>query len=129
MKLKISYKHMKHSSAIDERIQEKSEKFKKFYDGDISMQWVCWVHENEHWSMVKVHGPKFDFSAKACADNMYKSLDMTMEKMERQLDKQKEQGKNKIHASHKLTPKYTEMMKQVLEEEKVTFEDWDEKSA
>ena len=129
MKLKISYKHMKHSSAIDERITEKSARFERYYDGEISMQWVCWVHENEHWSMVKVHGPKFDFSAKACADNMYKSLDLTMEKMERQLDKQKEIGKNKIHASHTQTPKYKEIQKQITEEDKVAFEDWEEKTA
>ncbi len=129
MKLKISYKHMKHSEAIDERIREKSEKFEKYYQGHISMQWVCWVQDNEHWTMCKLHGPKFDFYAKASADNMYKALDFAVEKLERQIDRQKEMGQARIHKSQHENPKYMEMMKQVTEEEKVAFEEWEEKSA
>ena len=65
MKLKISFKHLKHTPALDERIKEKSEKLDKYFEGNTSVSWVCWVHGDEHWAEIKVHGPGFDFFAKA----------------------------------------------------------------
>lgn len=129
MKLKISFKHLDHTPALDERIQEKSQKFEKFYKGNVDVQWICWVHEEKHWAEVKVHGPKFDFFAKAHADNMYKSLDLVVEKIERQFEKQKGQKKNRIQEASNQSLKYLEIQKQINEEEKVFFEEFEEKSA
>ncbi len=129
MKLKISFKHLDHTPALDERIQEKSQKFEKFYKGNVDIQWICWVHEEKHWAEVKVHGPKFDFFAKAHADNMYKSLDLVVEKIERQFEKQKGQKKNRIQEASNQSLKYLEIQKQINEEEKVFFEELEEKSA
>ena len=129
MKLKISFKHLDHTPALDERIQEKSQKFEKFYKGNVDVQWICWVHEEKHWAEVKVHGPKFDFFAKAHADNMYKSLDLVVEKIERQFEKQKGQKKNRIQEASNQSLKYLEIQKQINEEEKVFFEELEEKSA
>ena len=33
MKLKISFKHLEHTPALDERIKEKSQKLKKYFEG------------------------------------------------------------------------------------------------
>lgn len=129
MKLKISFKHLDHTPALDERILEKSQKFEKFYKGNVDVQWICWVHEEKHWAEVKVHGPKFDFFAKAHADNMYKSLDLVVEKIERQFEKQKGQKKNRIQEASNQSLKYLEIQKQINEEEKVFFEELEEKSA
>jgi putative sigma-54 modulation protein len=129
MKLKISFKHLDHTPALDQRIQEKSQKFEKFYKGNVDVQWICWVHEEKHWAEVKVHGPKFDFFAKAHADNMYKSLDLVVEKIERQFEKQKGQKKNRIQEASNQSLKYLEIQKQINEEEKVFFEELEEKSA
>ncbi len=116
MKLKISFKHLKHTPALDERIKEKSEKLDKYFEGNTNVSWVCWVSGDEHWAEIKVHGPKFDFFAKACSENMYKSLDLCIEKMERQFDRQKDLYKNKIHNSAKKTPKYLEIEERVWDE-------------
>jgi putative sigma-54 modulation protein len=129
MKLKISFKHLDHTPALDERIQEKSEKFEKYFQGNVDVQWVCWVHDEEHWAEVKVIGPKFDFFAKAKANNMYKSLDLVVDKIERQFSKQKSLKRNKIHKGPYESPKYREIQKQINEEEKVFFQEWEEKSA
>ena len=72
MKLKISFKHLNHTPALDERIKEKSEKLDKYFEGNTSVSWTCWVSGDDHWAEIKAHGPKFDFFAKASADNMYK---------------------------------------------------------
>jgi putative sigma-54 modulation protein len=129
MKLKISYKHMKHSDALDERIKDKSDRLEKYYEGNLSVQWVCWVHEEKHWAEVKVHGPKFDYFAKGWADNMYKTLDLVIDKIERQIDKQKGMHKNRMHHAPYETPKYKEIQKQINEEEKLYMEEWEDKTA
>lgn len=129
MKLTISFKHLEHTPSLDQRIQEKSEHFEKFFQGNTNVQWFCWVHNNVHWAEVKIHGPKFDFFAKASADNMYKSLDLVVDKIERQFEKQKGLRRNKIHNSAFESPKYLEIEKKIQEEEKVIFEEWEEKTA
>ena len=129
MKLKISFKHLDHTPALDQRIHEKSEKFEKYFQGNTSIHWFCWVENNKHWAEIKVHGPKFDFVAKACADNMYKSLDLVVEKMERQIEKQKDQKRNKMHAHAFDTPKYREIERCLKDEEETYYKDLEERSA
>ncbi len=129
MKLKISFKHLDHTPALDQRIHEKSEKFEKYFQGNTNVQWFCWVHNNEHWAEIKVHGPKFDFFAKASADNMYKSLDLVVEKIERQLEKQKDQKRNKLHSKPYETPKYMEIESRLKDEQDHYYKDLEEKSA
>lgn len=129
MKLKISFKHLKHTPALDERIKEKSEKLEKYFKGNTNVQWVCWVHEDEHWAEIKVHGPKFDFFAKACSDNMYKALDLVVDKMERQIERQKDMKRNKLHHAPFQSPKYKEIAQRMQDEDQVHFQEIEEWSA
>lgn len=128
MKLKISFKHLKHTEALDERIKEKTEKLERYFQGNMNVQWVCWVKDDQHWAEMKVHGPKFDFFAKGFADNMYKALDIVVEKMERQIEKQKDMVRNKLHNHPYETPKYIEIEK-VLKDEYAASEETEERSA
>lgn len=129
MNLKISFKHLKHTPALDERIKEKSEKLDKYFEGHTNVTWTCWVSGDEHWAEIKAHGPKFDFFAKACADNMYKSLDLCVDKMERQFDKKKDLYKNKIHNTAFETPKYMVIDEMVRDEIEFQEKQMEEKSA
>ncbi len=126
MNLKISCKHMNHSPVFDQHIREKSEKFEKYFQGNLNVQWFFWVENGVHWSELKIHGPKFDFFAKGSADNMYKALDCTMEKMEKQIDKQKN-IKRQFDTFD--APKYKEMKKQIRDEEDYIYHDAEEWSA
>ncbi len=129
MKLKISFKHLKHTPALDERIKEKSEKLSKYFEGNTSISWVCWVHGDEHWAEIKVHGPKFDFFAKACADNMYKTLDLCVDKIDRQFEKQKDIFKNRLHKGSSESPKYKEIQARIRDEDEFQKKEWEEKTA
>lgn len=128
MKIKISFKQLEHTPALDERIQDKSKKLEKYFQGNINVQWVCWVHENQHWASIQVNGPKFNFSAKAFADNMYKSLDLVIEKIERQVEKQKTMKRNRIHTKRFESPKYKEI-EEIIKDEEAAAQEWEEKSA
>lgn len=129
MKLKISFKHLDHSASLDERIREKSEKLEKYFQGNIQIQWTCWVDESKQWAEIKVHGPKFDFFAKASSDSLYKSLDLAIDKIERQVEKKKDIRRNKIHLDHKDSIKNKEIKKIIHDEEEFARKYFDEKSA
>jgi putative sigma-54 modulation protein len=129
MKLKISFKHLEHTPALDQRIREKSEKFEKYFQGNTTVQWFCWVQNDEHWAEIKVHGPKFEFFAKASADNMYKCFDLVVEKMERQIEKQKDLKRNKMHAHPFASPKYRQIEESIRDEEDHYNKELEEKSA
>lgn len=129
MKLKISFKNLSHTEALDGRIKEKSEKFTKYFEGNTNINWFCGVHNGEHWAEIKFHGPKFSFFAKASSDNLYKCLDLVVEKMERQIEKQKDQKKDKLHKHAYQTPKYIGIDQAIRDEEAAYNKDFEEKSA
>jgi putative sigma-54 modulation protein len=129
MKLKISFKHFEHTPSLDLRIKEKSEKFEKYFKGNVNIQWFCWVHNDEHWAEIKVHGAKFDFFAKAFSDNMYKSLDLVIGKMEKQIEKQKDLKRNKLHSHPYATPKYIQIKELIKDEDEMYYKDLEERSA
>jgi putative sigma-54 modulation protein len=98
MKLNITFKHLEHTPALDERIREKSEKFNKFFSGDLDVKWVCWVDPHgKQWAEVVVHGSNFDCVATAGADTLYKAFDDVVEKCEKQLEKLKSKRRDRIH--------------------------------
>ena len=120
---------MNHSPVFDQHVSEKSEKFEKYFQGNLNVQWFFWVENNEHWAEVKILGPKFSFFAKGCADNMYKALDITMEKMERQIEKQKDYKRSQFHHDSHESPKHKEIKNQIRDEEYYIYHDPEEWSA
>ena len=98
MNIKISFKHLDHTPALDERIREKSEKLEKFFGGNFDVHWTCWVDEKQvQWAEMKIVGQPHECFAKASSDNMYKAFDLVTEKIERQLEKQKSKMRNRVH--------------------------------
>lgn len=101
MKLKISYHHLDSSPSIDEKIRAKAEHLKKYFSGESEISWVCSVENHRHKSEVNAHAGHFHFHASAEADNLYKTLDDVIHKIEVQMSKKDNQLKDKIHRKHK----------------------------
>ena len=99
MNVTISFKHLEHTPALDERIKEKSEKLDKFFGGNLDVKWVCWVDEGKQWAEIVLHGPHFDCFARAGSDDLYKSLDLVVQKAERQVQKHKSKRRERIHTT------------------------------
>lgn len=98
MNVTISFKHLEHTPALDERIREKSEKLDKFFGGNLEVKWVCWVDEHhQQWAEIVLHGPHFECFARAGADTLYKAMDKVVQKAERQVGKHKARRRNRVH--------------------------------
>jgi putative sigma-54 modulation protein len=97
MKINISYHHLESTPSIDQKVREKANHLNKYFDGSVDVNWVCSVERDRHKSEVNVHAGKFHFHAEAEDDNLYKTLDDVLQKIERQVSKQNDKVKDKIH--------------------------------
>ena len=93
MKISISFQNFDHTETLDTKIKEKSEKLNKYVGPSGHVHWHCYVKENKHYAEIKFGNTH----AKANSDSLYKSIDMVLKKAEKQLVKQNEKKKNKIH--------------------------------
>lgn len=98
MELKVSYRHMESSDAIQERIRSKVIKLKKYFQGKILVDWKCSNDSDGHKSEVSVTGDHFTYHATAVdGENFFKSIDSAIEKLRTQLSKKSDKVKDKIH--------------------------------
>ena len=86
MNLEISLRHLEHTEAIDEKIKSKMQKMvRRHFSDNASFKWTSWVEHEEHYSTLLAHDKGKEFFVKAHADNLYKTIDMAVQKMESQV--------------------------------------------
>ncbi|MFT6630931.1 MAG: putative sigma-54 modulation protein [Bacteriovoracaceae bacterium] len=128
MKIVSSFKHLEHTPALDAKIEEKSQKLKKFFDGNFEVHWTCYVRDDgAHCAEIKLLGPSFEYHATAHSETLYKSLDLAVNKIEKQMSKKKDKWKSKI--SHKHQPSVKDQLKAQGEWDEEYWEDKDIESA
>ena len=85
MNLNITFRHMEHTPALDQMIREKSEKFSKWFGPGSNVQWTCWTEGINHCSEVQIHSGQQEYFAKAQADDLYKTFDLVIQKIQNQM--------------------------------------------
>ncbi len=105
MKVTVSFLHLEHTDSLDQKIHEKSQKLKKYFgsyagESKCLVKWNCFVKNGDHIAEVSFFAQGFKFFASANSDSMYKTLDLVIDKLEKQITKQKDKY-NKIHKDHK----------------------------
>jgi putative sigma-54 modulation protein len=87
MDLVIHYNHLDRSPSLDELIQEKSEKLLTKYRGEGSLTWNCTKEHHESVSHARLNLKGKIFNATSKSDDLYKTIDSNLEKIERQLER------------------------------------------
>lgn len=101
MKISSSFLHLDHTPALDQKIQDASEKIAKYFEDKGSVKWFCYVQNNEHVAEINILSHHTDFHAKASSNNLYDSINLALEKIKKQAMKQK--GKyNRLHRRRKM---------------------------
>lgn len=101
MNLTLTFKHIEHTPALDEKIREKAAKLEKYLDGNMNVKWTCTVKGELQTSEIEVTGHKGPpFFASSTADNLYKTLDDVVQKVSRQIRKKLTRDARKRH-NHK----------------------------
>ena len=97
MKLTMHFLNVKNSPALDERIEKKSSKLEKYTTKECQLKWSCYAKEGRQVVELLLVGEKGELQAKANNSNLYKAMDLAVEKLEKQLHKNKQQVKQKLH--------------------------------
>lgn len=85
MNVNITFRHMDHTPALDQVIREKSTKFTKWFGPQTNINWTCWTEGVDHCSEVTINAGAEKYFAKAHADDLYKTFDLIVHKIQNQL--------------------------------------------
>ena len=94
MQVNMTFRHLDSTEALKSHVQEKVDHIQRYIDRPSESHVVLYVDKQEHHADITVHAGPFFLRGRAKSDNMYASIDMAVEKIERQLKKHKEKLKN-----------------------------------
>jgi putative sigma-54 modulation protein len=123
MKVTISFQHLEHTPSLDERIKEKTTKLSKYMEGKTRAKWNCYVEDHEHYAEIDLVGPGCEFHATAKSENLYKSIDLVLHKLEKQIQKKNAKRKNKIPRSKGERPEILDVEAAWLDYDEENFKD------
>ena len=89
MKVTVVAKNIELTSALKEIVEKKIRKLEKYFEGDISAKATLSVQKSRHIIEVTIPFNGVILRGEESTDDMYKSLDLVGDKLERQIRKQK----------------------------------------
>jgi len=101
MRVTISFRNIRHTKSIDQKIHEKSEKLAKFLEGKSIVKWSCYFEDGHFYAEVSLIGPKFEYHAHSSSETLLTTLDLATHKIHKQIHKRKDKLRNRIHQKHK----------------------------
>ncbi|MBS1958938.1 MAG: ribosome-associated translation inhibitor RaiA [Bdellovibrionales bacterium] len=107
MNIKITYRHMNSTGALDEVTRTKSEKLEKYFQGKLNLDWNFAVEKQAHIVHCHLTGDHIEFFAEATTDSAYSAIDKVVDHLEKQVKKNKEKLKDH-HLQAKELAKLTE---------------------
>jgi len=89
MQISMTFRHMDATDAMKELVEEKVSRVKKFIQGPIEASVVLSVDRYLHACDVTITASGHTYKGREETDDMYTSIDRVMDKIERQIDKNK----------------------------------------
>jgi putative sigma-54 modulation protein len=115
MQINITARHLQLTDAINSYVRKKVSKAGKFYDGDdVWAHVILSVEKNRQITEVNFHVGKLTFRAKEQSPDLYASIDLSIDKLEKQLKKQKEISKIKRQDYKKVAKAKKAMLEDVF---------------
>jgi putative sigma-54 modulation protein len=102
MQLNITFRNLNASDALKEYAKEKIERVHKYLDGTGEAHVVLMLERHLHHADITLHAGPFLLRGREKSEDMYASIDLAMDKIERQLRRYKERlkhhhGRDKVH--------------------------------
>lgn len=97
MIVNMSFRHMDTTEALKAFTLEKTEKLQKYFNGKIHVVWNFSVEHQDHIAHCHITGNHIDYFGEAVTGDLYASIELAVDKLERQLKKHKEIVKNRLH--------------------------------
>lgn len=97
MKLEINFHQLDSTPAIKDMVEHKSKKLNKFFEGSFDLKWTLSTGKEGHHSHALLAYNGFTLNADSTKDDLYKTFDDVVGKLEKQLAKKKTMAKDHIH--------------------------------
>ena len=85
MLIEITFRHLEHTPALDELIRHKLERLSKFFGEQARLHCSSWVESQNHVCTLSIHDHHHDYYVKAESSDLYKTIDMAIHKLDRQI--------------------------------------------
>jgi len=95
MKLSITARHFKANDELQQYARNETSKLDKLFDHITSSEIVLSYQKQTKTAELVVNAPRETLRADASSDDFFKSIDIVVQKMERQLEKYKEKLRKK----------------------------------
>ena len=100
MGVDITFRNLGPSDSIKDYVNEKVAKVNKYLDQDAQAHVVLSLDRYVHLAEISIHAGRYHLRGREKSEDMYASIDLAMDKIERQLRRYKERIKNRQHAVH-----------------------------
>src|SRR5690349_728096 len=97
MNLNISFRHIDPNDSLKAFIREKSTTLEKYFQGRISVAWNMTVEKQNRIAHCHLVGNNMDFFGEGVSEDFKASIDLALDKIEKQIRKHKEKVKNHLH--------------------------------
>ena len=94
MNLNITGRHFEVTPALKEYVENKFNKINNHFDHVINAKFILSVEKFDNIVDATIHLPHLDINAQSVDEDMYKSIDLVINKLDRQVIKYKEKIKD-----------------------------------
>ncbi len=108
MQVSVTFKNIDSSDHLKAFVQEKLTKFDKFFDGPAEANIILSVEKFRNIVEVTLSGDRLVINGKEETEDMYSAIDLVVDKLEKQIKKNKQKIKNHHRASSRRSPKSAE---------------------
>lgn len=109
MKVKVNGKNIEITNALRDIVEKKLSKLDRYFKPEVEANILLSVNKNNHNIEVTIPFNGVILRAEESSDDMYVSLDLVLDKVERQIRKQKTRMERRIHGDsliYHLIPEY-----------------------
>jgi putative sigma-54 modulation protein len=99
MKITVTFRHMDTTEALKQYAIDKIEKVERYFDKPISVHVVLSVEKINHIADVTIATKGATIKVTESTNDMYASIDMVIDKIERKLKRHKDKVKDHKHKS------------------------------
>ncbi len=107
MNMNITFRHLDPIDSLKNYAQDKVERVNKYLDQATDANVVLSLERHLHLADITIHSGAFVLRGREQSEDMYASIDLAMDKIERQLKRYKEKlkhhhGRDRVHHRHAL---------------------------
>jgi len=94
MQVNITFRHLEPTEALKAHVRDKVQHVQRYIDRPTDAHAVLYLDRIEHHADITMRAGPFVLRGRAKSEDMYASIDLAVDKIERQLKKNKEKLKN-----------------------------------